>query len=135
MTSAEITTPFFTTTAVQALAKSTAEGLLRAGESDAMTTDVQNFVAMLNALADGQPISAFPLQTELTPEQAGEMLGASAVFVNELMDSGKLPSREDRYSRMIKLTDLLEYEEERVRLRHAVLDELVQESQEMGLYD
>lgn len=135
MASAEVTTPFFMTADVQTLARTTAEELLRSGKGAPMPDGVQDFVDMLNTLASGQPVSAFPLQSELTPEQASEMLGTSVVFVNELMDSGKLPFHEGRYSKLVQLKDLLAYEDERVRLRHAVLDDLIQESQEMGLYD
>jgi len=55
--------------------------------------------------------------------------------MNELLESGTIPSRIAGNTRLVKLKDLLEYDKEQIRLRHLVLDELASEAQNMGLYD
>lgn len=135
MATTDITMPFFMPEEVQALAKSTAEGILRDGDAGAMSPAVQDFVAMLNTLAKGEAVSAFPVHSELTVNEAANILGSSDSYLLALLDSGEIPFREEPNRRLVRLDDLLRYKQEKKRLREAVLDEMTREAQEMGLYD
>lgn len=50
---------------------------------------------------------ASPLSAELTPEQAGEMLGISRPLVVRRMEDGRLPFRYEGAHRRCKLEDVL----------------------------
>lgn len=130
----EVTTPFFMSEEVQALAKSTADELLRSGNAESMPPAVKEFVTVLSAMAKGEAVSVFPVQAELTVHEAAEVLGASESFVTDLLDSGVVAFRQDGSRKMITLNDLLAYEKDRKRLRKEAIGEMIRESQSLGLY-
>jgi len=80
-------------------------------------------------------IDMFPVSSELTPRQAAEVLCVSDAYMEKLLESGEIPFRGVGGSRLVPLSNLLEYDKEKVQLRREVLKKLAQESQEMGLYD
>jgi hypothetical protein len=71
---------------------------------------------------------------ETSIPDAARMLGVSPAHVEMLIDAGLLPQRTGESSQRVRTSDLLAYKE-LVERRHAALDELIAESQEMGLYD
>ena len=71
---------------------------------------------------------------ELTIAQAGTVLRMSERHLNDLLDAGEIEYRLVGNERMIERDSLLSFEQERERLCSA-LDAIVQDSQEMGLYD
>jgi hypothetical protein len=80
-------------------------------------------------------VQPFPPQTELMPKQAAEFLCVSEPFLLELLDSGEIVSRNLDGQRMVVWDSLLKYDLEMSQRQNAALDELVQLSEEMGLYD
>ncbi len=139
MSITEVTTPFFLSEEAKVLAKSTVEELIRSGQyslsSDgAMPEEVREFVEMLNAVAEGQAVSAFSRRSELTTRQAAEILGVSEPFMIGLLDSGKRHSRKDDSQNRVLLEDVLAYQEETSKKRLEAVDDLVRESQRLNLY-
>ena len=125
----------FLSTADQGLAKSAAETFVKMGKNDSLPPVVLEIVVdTLQRVAEGQVITGIPAQTELTSKQAAEAVGVLDSYMDKLLESGTIPSRAADGTRLVKLKDLLEYDKEKTRRRHEVLDELTQESQEMGLY-
>jgi len=128
----------FLSTADQGLAKSAAETFVKLGEERAVPplppVVFEIVVDTLQRIAEGQVIAGIPPQTELTSQQAAGVIGVLGSYMDKLLDSGTIPSHTANGSRLVKLKDLLEYDREKTRLRHEVLDELTQEAQEMGLY-
>ena len=85
-------------------------------------------------VAEGQAVAGIPLQTELTPSQAAEFLGISESFLISLLGSGTIASRQVNGKPLTLLQDILEYKQERKRHRLETVDELVRDSQRLGLY-
>jgi hypothetical protein len=81
-----------------------------------------------------QDIGLFSTLPEFTLAQAGTFLRMSERHLNDLLDAGEIKSRLVGNERMVLRDSLLAFEQERERLRTA-LDTIVQDSQEMGLYD
>jgi excisionase family DNA binding protein len=62
------------------------------------------------------------------------MLGVSRPHVAKLVDAGRLQGRRVNKHRRVRLASVIAFKREMDR-RNAVLDELAELSQEMGLYD
>lgn len=139
MSITEVTTPFFLSEEARVLAKSTVEELIRSGQyslnSDgAMPEAVREFIEMLNAVAEGQAVSAFSRRSELTSRQAAEILGVSEPFMVKLLESGDLPSRKIDSQYRVLLDDVLAFQDDTSKKRLEAVDELVRESQRLNLY-
>lgn len=130
----EVTTPFAMSEEVQALAKSTAEEILRSGKTGPTPPAVRDFVAMLNALANGEAVSVFPVHAEFTVHEAAKFLQVPEPYLAELLDSEVIPFRRSGNDRLMTLGNLMEFAQETKQMQEG-LDEIVQLSQEMGLYD
>ncbi len=121
----------------QGMAKSavTMIGLLRKDTSFSLPAPVLDFmVHALERVANGQVITGIPLQTELTPHQASEILCVSESYMDKLLDSEEIASHRVNDSRLVVLKDILEYKERKKNLRLGVLAELVEESQTSEAY-
>jgi excisionase family DNA binding protein len=86
-------------------------------------------------LAQGKAVDVVSLESELSTQQAADVLNVSRPFVVKLLDEGVLPHRLVGSHRRVMLKDVLEYREQTKRKRRAALRELTQLSQELGLYD
>lgn len=75
------------------------------------------------------------LPSELTIAEASELLCVSEPFLVDLLDSGAIAYRKIGNQFRVQLDDAVRYKKKRSQLRKKSLDELVQMSQEMGLYD
>ncbi|WP_208105596.1 helix-turn-helix domain-containing protein [Streptomyces sp. GC420] len=56
------------------------------------TALVRILIASAGELAAGHAVTVLASETELTPAEAGELLGLSRPFVARLLDSGDIPS-------------------------------------------
>ena len=121
-------TPFFITKEDQELAKSLIESI-PTGAASGKTTGV---VAILNAVAEGQNVTAL---YELPVEQAAELLGILELELNELLDAGEIESRIVGGERMVIAGSLYQYRQEMKRLQNEGLDELVRQAEKLGLYE
>lgn len=140
MSITELTKPFYLSDDEQALAKSTLETLIGSSKivrqpDGSLPENINNFIGMLSALADGQAISAIPKQIELTLSQAAEFLCVSEDYLTELLNSGEIESRFVNGRRLIAVNDLLEYDAKATKQQKEAFRELVRLSGEMGLYD
>jgi hypothetical protein len=140
----EVTAPrYFTDTYFlseegRSLAKSAADTIARSGMDESVRSlppELQEIIVdTLRMVAQGQAVAGIPLQTELTLSQAAEFLGTSESFLLDLLGSGKIASRKVDGEPLTLLQDVLEYKQERKRRRLETVDELVRDSQRMGLY-
>jgi excisionase family DNA binding protein len=78
-------------------------------------------------------VTLLPLYTELTTQEAADLLNVSLPFLVKLIKSGALPYRKVGKHRRIYLRDVLAYKEAIDRARHETLDELVAQAQELNL--
>jgi len=79
-------------------------------------------------------IAVVPYRQELTVAQTRAILRMSERHLNDLLDAGEIKFRLVGSERMVLRDSLIAFEQERKRIRTA-LDTIVQDSQEMGLYD
>lgn len=137
-TTTEIATSFlFISEEEQELAKSAIEQLVQHGNDTTVSlpTAVMDFLLdTLRMAADGQVITGISSKTELTVQQATELLCVSEPFLLKKLDFGEIPFRFDGNERRILMKDILIYKEAQKSLRLRTLGELVAESQEAGLY-
>ena len=132
------TDPSFLPEEDRLLAKSAAEAIAQSGADVSvrlLPSELQEIIVdTLRMVSQGHAVAGIPLQTELTPSQAAEFLGTSESFLLDLLGSGKIASRKVDGKPLTLLQDVLEYKQERKRHRLETVDELVRDSQRMGLY-
>lgn len=111
---------------------------LRPGATDADEITLPAGVArlfqdVLEQVGRGQSVVVLPVESELTTSQAAEMIGVSRPFMVRLLEQGDMPFYLVGTHRRVRLGDVLAYRRERER-RMAVMQELVAETEALGLY-
>lgn len=102
----------------------------------AVTLPAQAFELLMRVLAhlaNGDAVSILPVHTEVTTQQAADLLHVSRPYLIKLLDEGGLPFRKVGTHRRIPLRDLLEFKRRDDAERKAVADELTAEAQRLGL--
>jgi excisionase family DNA binding protein len=86
-------------------------------------------------LAQGLAITVAPHHTVLSTSEAAQLLGVSRPTLVRLLESGEIPYDRPGRHRRVRLADLLAYQQRSHRRRSALLDQMVADSEEAGLYD
>ncbi len=89
---------------------------------------------LVHDLAQGHAVTIMPIETELTTQQAADLLNVSRPFIVKLLESGEMPFHTVGTHRRIYLHDLLEYRKRRSENRRQYFARAAQEAQNMGLY-
>jgi excisionase family DNA binding protein len=89
--------------------------------------------AVLEQLAQGNAVTVVPAHTELTTQQAADLLNVSRPYLVQLLEGGTIPHRKVGPRRRIRLADLLTYMRSEEERRRETLAELTREAQELGL--
>jgi excisionase family DNA binding protein len=92
-------------------------------------------VDVLNQMAQGNSVTLVPIHTELTTQEAADLLNVSRPFLIKQIDPGAIPHHKVGNHRRIKFNDLMVYKERVDQEALAALDEIVAISEELGLYD
>jgi len=90
--------------------------------------------SILNEAARGRVVAVVSTAEEVSTGVAARLLGVSRPHVAKLVDSGVLPGRRISRHRRVRLADVMELKRTMER-RHRLLDELVEETEALGLYD
>ena len=87
----------------------------------------------LSKLAEGKTVAMVPLEDEVSPQDAAELLNVSRPYAARLFDEGAIPSRRVGTHRRALTSDVLAYRERERQARLRVLDELAAEGQRLDL--
>ena len=108
---------------------------------DGVETEVQMPASVLRYLDEilsqvgrGQSVLVLPLDTELTTQQAADVLNVSRPYLISLLEEEKaIPYRMVGRHRRIRLLDVLAYKRRFLEEREAILRELAAQAQELGM--
>lgn len=84
-------------------------------------------------LAAGMAVSIVPIGTQLSTQQAADLLGVSRPHVVKLVDSGEIRHTKTGKHRRVLLNDVLAYRDRQAGRRSEALDELSRLSKDLPL--
>ncbi|WEK35072.1 MAG: helix-turn-helix domain-containing protein [Candidatus Pseudobacter hemicellulosilyticus] len=91
---------------------------------------------LLDNMAAGKAVQVSPIETELSTQEAADMLGVSRPFLVKLLEQGKIPFKKIGTHRRIDLKDLQIYERKQKAIRDKQLQFLARQGQDLQLgYD
>lgn len=96
---------------------------------------MQLLLEILVHTAQGKPVKITPYTRELEIYQAAEILGVSDRYVWNLLDSGEISYKIVRNTRRMLYEDVINYKKQMRAEQMKGMDELVAESEALGLYD
>jgi excisionase family DNA binding protein len=88
---------------------------------------------ILQYMAKGKAITLIPSDSELSTQQAADMLGVSRPHLVKLLEEGKIPYRKIGSHRRILFEDLGKYDNDLKKTRSERLAFLTKQAQEMNL--
>lgn len=94
---------------------------------------VRMLVETLKQMAEGHAVTLIPIHSEITTQQAADLLNVSRPFLVKLLDEGRIPHKKVGRHRRIRFDDLMSYKQKDALEREAAFDEMVALSQELGL--
>jgi excisionase family DNA binding protein len=90
---------------------------------------------VVQAMASGKNVSIVTYNPEITTQQAADLLNVSRPYLIKLLEQGELPYILVGTHRRVKFEDLIKYKQQRDTKRRELLQELIEISEEAGLYD
>jgi excisionase family DNA binding protein len=88
---------------------------------------------ILAEIAQGHAVSVLSVRTELTSQQAAELLNVSRPYMIRLLEEGKIPFRLVGQHRRVRLDDIMAYKRKDDDVRRRIADELTADAQELGM--
>ncbi len=88
---------------------------------------------ILSNMADGKSISLVPSDSEISTQQAADMLNVSRPHIVKLLEQGAIPYKKTGSHRRILLENLLKYDEKLNEQRNSSLKLLAKQAQELRL--
>ncbi|MBX2920910.1 MAG: helix-turn-helix domain-containing protein [Chitinophagaceae bacterium] len=88
---------------------------------------------ILSNMADGKPVSVIPIETEITTQQAANLLHVSRPFIVKLLETGVIPFFKVGRHRRILLKDIRAYEERQQQTRKKQLAFLAKQAQKLNM--
>lgn len=92
-------------------------------------------VEVLGRMKQGKPFSLMPVAAEMTTQAAAEYLNCSRPHVVKLLEEGEIPYTKVGRHRRIKVEDLKEFRSEQKAKTKAKIIEMMDDAEDMGLYD
>lgn len=88
---------------------------------------------ILDNMAQGKSITLLPSDSEISTQQAADILNVSRPYLIKLIETGKIPSKKVGTHRRLRLTDILDYDNRMKGIQDDKLAELARLAQEMDL--
>lgn len=89
------------------------------------------FREVLHEIGSGHAVSIFPIQRNLTTQQAADLLNVSRPYLIKLLEAGDIAFTTVGRHRRIKAVDLFAYKVARDQARSSALDELIGNDSEL----
>jgi len=96
---------------------------------------LQLLARILNEFANGNAVEVVPVHSDLTTQEAADLLQVSRPYLIKLLEAGTLPFHRVGQHRRIRFSDLMTFKAQSQREREEAFGEMVRLNQEMGLYD
>lgn len=90
---------------------------------------------ILEATAEGKPVSIVPLAAEMTTQAAADMIGCSRPHFVKLLEVGEIPYTKVGKHRRVKVEDVMTYKKAMKEKQEKLLMEMMREDEEAGLYN
>ena len=108
-------------------------GLPRRGTVKLPASAVRKLIHILDQMALGNATALIPVRTELTTQEAAELLNISRPSLIHLLDDGKIEFRRIGTHRRVLLESVTAYKRRSDAARLAALTELAAYDQELGI--
>lgn len=89
--------------------------------------------SILNNMADGKAVTILSTDSELSTQEAADLLKVSRPHFVKLLESGEMPFKKVGTHRRVSLKDLLSYKNKLQKQRRENLDILAKEAQDLNL--
>lgn len=103
------------------------------GEVEVPRSALAALAQVLDSFAHGEGVTVVPAQTELTTQQAADVLNVSRPFLISLLDAGQIEYRSVGTHRRVRAASLIRYMREDDARRKAAADVLAAEAHALGL--
>lgn len=90
---------------------------------------------VVDAMSQGLAITVAPHNTQLTTQEAADLLGVSRPTLVRLLEDGEIPFERRGRHRRVMLADIVAYQESARAERRATLDEMTRRAAEDGSAD
>lgn len=90
---------------------------------------------ILKAMSEGKPFSLVPVATEVTTQEAAEILGCSRPHLVKLLEKGKIEYTKVGKHRRVKFEDVMEYKKQMKKIRKQHIIDMMKSDEELGVYD
>ena len=93
----------------------------------------QLLLRILSELANGNAVTVLPVNTEITTQQAADLLNVSRPYVVSLLEHGRIPHRKVGTHRRILCADVLAYRARETAESRAAMAELSSDAQKLNM--